>query len=202
MKLLVLGATGATGRLVVDQALAAGHTVRALVRSPEKVDAQPGLDVVAGQATDAGDVTQAMAGVDAVISTLGGTGGTVITDATRAVISGAATAGVTRFVELSSFAVLRERLSGPAKFMSRTAMGAMVKDKAAAEDALRASGLDYTLVHAVRLTNGPATGAAKPLPESVTLHMGDTISRADVAAWILTALTDTTTSRRSVAIAG
>ena len=202
MKLLALGATGATGRLVVDQALAAGHTVRALVRSPEKVDARPGLDVVAGQATDVGDVTQAMAGVDAVISTLGATGGPVITDATRAVISGAATTGVSRFVELSSFAVLRERLSGPAKFMSSTAMGAMVKDKAAAEDALRASDLDYTLVHAVRLTNGPATGAAKPLPESATLHMGDTISRADVAAWILTALSDTTTSHRTVAIAG
>nr|WP_211283682.1 hypothetical protein [Streptomyces antibioticus] len=40
MKLLVLGATGATGRLVVDQALAAGHTVR----SPQKVDARPGRE--------------------------------------------------------------------------------------------------------------------------------------------------------------
>jgi hypothetical protein len=40
------------------------------------------------------------------------------------------------------------------------------------------------------------------LPESATLRMGDTISRADVAAWMLTALTDTTTSRRSVVIAG
>jgi uncharacterized protein YbjT (DUF2867 family) len=202
MKLLVLGATGATGRLVVDQALAAGHTVRALVRSPRKLDARPGLEVVAGQATDAGDVTQAMTGVGAVVSTLGATGGTVITDATRAVISGANTTGVTRFVELSSFAVLRERLSAPAKLMSSTAMGAMVKDKAAAEDALRASDLDYTLVHAVRLTNGPATGVTKLLPGSATLRMGDTISRADVAAWMLTALNDTTTSRRSVVIAG
>jgi uncharacterized protein YbjT (DUF2867 family) len=155
-----------------------------------------------GRGTDAGDVTQAMSGVDAVISTLGATGGSVITDATQAVISGAATTGVTRFLELSSFAVLRERLSAPAKLMSSTAMSAMVKDKAAAEDALRAGDLDYTLVHAVRLTNGPATGAAKPLPESATLRMGDTISRADVAAWMLTALTDATTSRRSVVIAG
>ncbi|WP_427168746.1 NAD(P)-dependent oxidoreductase (plasmid) [Streptomyces sp. C1-1] len=202
MKLLVLGATGATGRLVVDQALAAGHTVRALVRSPGKLNARPGLDVVAGQATDPGDVTQAMTGVGAVISTLGATGGTVITDATRAVISGAATTGVSRFVELSSFAVLRERLSAPAKLMAGTAMAAMVKDKAAAEDSLRASDLDYTLVHAVRLTNGPATGTTEQLSESATLRMADTISRADVAAWMLTALTNPTTSRRSVVIAG
>ncbi|MFM9555190.1 NAD(P)H-binding [Streptomyces sp. cf124] len=180
MKLLVLGATGATGRLVVDQALVAGHTVRELVHSPQKLDARPGLDVVAGQATDFGDVTQAMSGVGAVIGTLRAVGGTVIT----------------RFVELSSFAVLRERLSAPAMLMPR------VKGKAAAEDALRASDLDYTLVHAVRLTNGPAAGVTKLLPESATLRMGDTVSRADVAAWMLTALTDTTTSRRSVVIAG
>lgn len=203
MKLLVLGATGATGRLVVDQALAAGHTVRALVRSPQKLEpARPGLDVVAGQATDTGDVTQAMVGVDAVISALGANGGTVITDATRAVISGATTAGVARFVYLSSFAVLRDRLSGPAKAMSSLAMSAMVKDKTAAEDALRASNLDWTVVHAVRLTNGPATQGAKELPPTATLRMGDTVSRADVAAWLLAAVADTSTSRRSVVIAG
>lgn len=113
-----------------------------------------------------------MSGVGAVIGTLRAVGGTVITDATQAVISGAATTGVTRFVELSSFAVLRERLSAPAKLMSSTAMSAMAKDKAAAEDALRASDLDYTLVQAVRLTNGPATGVTKLLPESATLRMG------------------------------
>ncbi|MFF4117639.1 NAD(P)-dependent oxidoreductase [Streptomyces sp. NPDC001714] len=202
MKLLVLGATGATGRIVVDQALAAGHTVRALVRSPQKLETRTGLEVVAGQATDAGDVTQAMSGVAAVISALGATGGSVITDATRAVISGAATTGVTRFVELSSFAVLQERLSGPAKLMSNTVMGAMVKDKATAEDALRTSDLGYTLVHAVRLTNGPATGAVKVLPESATLRMGDSISRADVAAWMLATVSDATFDRRSVVIAG
>lgn len=104
-----------------------------------------------------------MTGVAAVISTLGSTGGSVVTDTTLAVISGAATTGVTRFVELSSFAVLRERLSAPAKL--------------------------------------PATGAVKLLPESATLRMGATISRADVAARLLTATTDGTAGRRSVVIA-
>ncbi|TMD53495.1 MAG: hypothetical protein E6I85_08270 [Chloroflexi bacterium] len=51
MKLVVLGATGRTGRLVVEQALAAGHTVTALVRSPEKLaTSSSNLRVVAGQA--------------------------------------------------------------------------------------------------------------------------------------------------------
>jgi uncharacterized protein YbjT (DUF2867 family) len=132
MKLLVLGATGATGRLV------------------------------AGQATDPADVTQAMAGVDAVISTLGAAKDSVLTDATRAIIAGAAASGVL----------------------------------------LRGSDLDWTIVHSVRLANGPATGRARVVADSVTLRMGDSVARADVAAYLLAAVTDQTTSRRAVAIAG
>jgi uncharacterized protein YbjT (DUF2867 family) len=202
MKMLVLGATGATGRLVVDQALAAGHSVRALVRSPEKLTAaQPELEVVIGHATDPADVGPAMVGVDAVISTLGATKGSVVTDATRAIIAGAATSGVRRLVMLSSFAVLRDRLSGPAKLVSSVAMSAVVRDKAAAEDLLRDSDLDWTVIHAVRLTNGPATGHAKALPDTTTVRMGATISRADVAAWLLSAATDQSARGRAVVVA-
>src|SRR5260370_8811476 len=75
MNLVVLGATGGTGRLVVEQALAAGHTVTALVRSPEKLTLRnPNLHVIAGQATDRSAVSRALDGADALISTLGGTG--------------------------------------------------------------------------------------------------------------------------------
>jgi uncharacterized protein YbjT (DUF2867 family) len=63
---------------------ACGHKIRALVRSPDKLTVtDPGLEVMTGQATDAQDVGAAMAGVDAVISTLGGRGGNVLTRATR-----------------------------------------------------------------------------------------------------------------------
>ena len=203
MKLLVLGGTGATGRLVIDQALAAGHYVRALVRSPEKLTvASPALEVITGQATDPVEVGNAMAGVDAVISTLGAAKGSVMTGATRAVIAGSAVSGVRRVVVLSSFAVLRERLSGPAGLMSRLAMGALVKDKTAAEDLLRSSNLDWTIVHAVRLTNGPATGGARVVPGRATLKMGDSIARSDVAAWLLAEAADESASRRAIAIAG
>jgi uncharacterized protein YbjT (DUF2867 family) len=202
MKLLVLGATGATGRLVVEQALAAGHAVRALVRSPEKLAVRhPALEVVAGQATDPHHVGRAMTGTDAVISALGAAKGSVITDATRAVIAGAEATGVRRFVVLSSFAVVRDRLSGPAKIMSTLAMGAIVRDKATAEQLLRDSDLDVTIVHAVRLTNGPATGHAKALPDTATLRMSDSISRADAAAWLLSAAADRSAHRPAVAIA-
>jgi uncharacterized protein YbjT (DUF2867 family) len=190
MKLLVLGATGPTGQIVVDQALAAGHSVRALVRTPGKLTAtHPELEVITGQATDPADVAKAMAGVDAVISTLGAMKGTVITDATKAIIAGSAQTGVRRVVMLSSFAVARDRLSGPTKAMTGLAMGAVIKDKSAAEDLLRDSDLDWTVVHAVRLSNGPATGSAKVLPDTARLHVSSSISRADVATLLIDAAT-------------
>ena len=203
MKLLVLGGTGPTGALVIDQALAAGDTVRALVRSPEKVGASnPNLEVVTGQATEPADVTRALDGIDAVIVTLGATKGSVITDATRALLAGAAQHPVARVVVLSSFAVLRDRLSAPAKLMSGMAMGATVKDKASGEQLLRESGLNYTLVYATRLTNAAATGGATAVADGETLRLGHTVSRADVAAFLLAQARDTNTAQRAVTITG
>ena len=66
MNLLVLGATGRTGRLVVERALAAGHNVTALVRSLEKLTmSNSNLRVVAGQATNTSDISRALEGADA-----------------------------------------------------------------------------------------------------------------------------------------
>ena len=72
MNLLVLGATGGTGLQVVSQALAAGHVVTALVRTPAKLTVRDGrLRVVAGSVIDGDAMAQALPGQDAVISTLG-----------------------------------------------------------------------------------------------------------------------------------
>src|ERR1700737_1901819 len=98
MNLVVLGATGRTGRLVVEQALAAGHTVTALVRSPEKLTAgHSNLRVVRGEATETAAVSSALEGADAVISTLGGKG-SVIADSTRATAPAPRKAGARRRV--------------------------------------------------------------------------------------------------------
>jgi uncharacterized protein YbjT (DUF2867 family) len=201
MTILVLGATGDTGQLVVQQGLAGGQKIRALVRSPDKLTvSDPGLEVMTGQATDAQDVGAAMAGVDAVISTLGGRGGDVMTRATRAVIAGADARGVRRVVMLSTFAVRRDRLSPPARLVTKLAMDAEVRDKTTAEDLLRAADVDWTIAHAVRLTNGPATGDVEVVPEEATLHLRDSISHADVAAWLLGATADDSMIRRAVSI--
>jgi uncharacterized protein YbjT (DUF2867 family) len=202
MNLVVLGATGATGKLVVEQALATGHHVTALVRSPHKLTlSHPNLHIVTGDATDAAAVTRAVDGADAVITTLGATKGSIIADSTRAILAGARQHGVKRVVMLSSFAVERDRLTPLTRFMTGIVMRAVIKDKIAGEEALRASDLEWTIVYATRLTNGPATGSATIVPPTTKLDTSQSISRADVAAWLLEVATgDGRFSRQSVTI--
>jgi uncharacterized protein YbjT (DUF2867 family) len=201
MNLTILGAAGATGTQLAGQALAAGHHVTALVRSPEKLTVTgPNLYVVQGDATDRAAVAQAMKGADAVISTLGAKG-PVIADAARVIVDAANQDGAPRIVMLSSFAVDRDRLKPAAKLISGMVMGAMIKDKTAGEQALRASGLDWTIVYPTVLTNGPMT-AATVVPETTKVGMSQKISRADVASFLLQAATDGHYSRRAVIITG
>jgi uncharacterized protein YbjT (DUF2867 family) len=202
MNLVLLGATGGTGRLVVEQALAAGHTVTALVRSPEKVAVRnPNLHVVAGQATDPSAVARALDRADALISTLGG-GGSVISDSTQAIVEAAHKAGVSRVVLLSSFLVERDRFNPVTRLLTGIAMGSMIKDKSAGEKALRESNLDWTIVYASSLTDGPGRGQVAVLTETGRWTLSQRIARADVAAWLLRAATSPETSRRTVSITG
>ena len=202
MNLTVLGATGPTGTQLVEQALAAGHHVTALARSPEKLTVtDPNLFVVRGDATDRGAVAEALKGADAVVSTLGATTGSVIAGAGRAIVAVAAQEGPRRIVMLSSFYVARDRLKPASKLLTGMALGTQIKDKTAGEQALRASGLDWTVVYATRLTNGPKTGPTV-VPETTKVGILDTVSRAAVASFLLRAATDGLYSRRDVIITG
>ena len=201
MNLTVLGAAGATGVPLVEQAIAAGHQVTALARSAGDLTlTNPNLHVVQGDATDRAVVSQAMKGADAVISVLGARG-PVMAEATRAVVAAAEQAGPDRILMLSSFAVARDRLKPVSKLVTRMAMGSQVKDKAAGEEVLRASGLDWTIVYATKLTNGPKT-EPRVVPETEKVGISQTISRADVASFLLQAATDGLYSRRDVVITG
>ena len=201
MNLTLLGAAGATGVPLVEQALADGHHVTGLVRSRQKLSiTNPNLDVVEGDATDRAAVSQAMNGADAVISVLGARG-PVIAEATRAIVAVANQEGPERIVMLSSFAVARDRLTPISKLVTRMAMGSQIRDKAAGEDVLRASGLDWTIVYAAKLTNGPKT-EPRVVPETRKVGMVQKISRANVASFLLQAATDDLYSRRSVVITG
>jgi uncharacterized protein YbjT (DUF2867 family) len=202
LNLVVLGATGRTGRLVVEHALAAGHTVTALVRSPEKLTStNANLRVLTGQATETSAVSSALEGADAVISTLGGKP-SVIADSTRAIVAAARKAGVSRVVMLSTFAAERDRLDAGTRLLTGIGMGAMLKDKSAGEEILRRSDLDWTIVYASILSDSPASGSVVVLPEGAKRGLAQKISRADVAAWMVEAATTVQHSRSSVGITG
>jgi uncharacterized protein YbjT (DUF2867 family) len=201
VNLTVLGAAGATGIPLVEQALAGGHQVTALVRSQQALGiADPNLDVVEGDATDREAVSRATRGADAVISVLGARG-PVIADATRAVVDVSKHGGPERIVMLSSFAVARDRLTPFSKLVTRMAMGSQISDKAAGEEVLRASGLDWTIVYPTKLTNGP-DGEPRVVPETRKVGMLQKISRADVASFLLEAARNDLYSRRGVVITG
>ena len=200
MNLVVLGATGRTGQLVVEQALAAGHTVTALDRSLEKLTIRnSSLRVVAGSATDAADVARALAGADAVVSTLGG-GGSVIADSTGAIVAAARKTGVGRVVVLSSFFVQRDRLGAVPRLLTGVVMGSLIKDKSAGEQLLRQSDLDWTIIYASVLKDGPASGSVEVLSVGAKRRISDRVSRADAAGWMVRAATNIQFNHRSVGI--
>jgi putative NADH-flavin reductase len=116
MKLFVIGATGRTGQEIVQQALARGHHVTALVRSPESITVKSErLSVVKGNATDENQLFEAMQNHDAVISTLGPREvfkpSSLLTDSARATSSAMQRSGVKRLVVLSAAVVLQSEIN-------------------------------------------------------------------------------------------
>lgn len=207
MKFLVLGATGATGSLLVQRALFDGHELVAYVRTPAKMTPREGLTVVEGDVRDADALAEAMRGTDGVISALGYstmTPGDLITDSTRAIVQAAERSGTRRVVILSAFGVgdSLAKASTIARIMYSTGGKAIYADKAVGERILITSDLDWTLAYPVRLTNKPATGKARviDLEELTRLPGMPKIPRADVAEFLLRAAVDDTWSRRTAVL--
>ena len=204
-KLLVLGATGGTGRCIVSQALERGHEVTAFVRSPEK-RATTGVKVVVGSIPENADaLVEAMRGQDVVISALG-RGKTfkpdgLIARSTPAIVKAMKTAGVRRLIFTSAFGVSPAHTGIP--FFPRLFMGTLLRniyaDKRAGESALFASDLDWTLVYPSMLNDGPKTGKYR-VGEQLELSGFPKISRADVADFILNQVASRVYVRKGVII--
>jgi putative NADH-flavin reductase len=186
--MLVIGATGPTGREVVREALARGCAVAVLVRDPSAAASFPaGVHVHVGDVREEGVVRAALAGEQVVVSTLGvrrGTPvGTVRSDGTRVLVQAMAAAGVARLVSVSSIGVGSSlaSMSRGARFLWPRVVG---RDRLAeadrAEAAVRASSLDWTIVRPPRLIDGPASGKVQVGPD-VALGMQAQITRADLA---------------------
>lgn len=190
MRLLILGATGPTGRNLVDQALGAGNDVTTLVRDPTRLTiVHPRLAVVAGDATDPRTLEDAMGRKDVVLSALGAGNSLrsqIASRAMAALIPAMRARALQRVIFLSSFGVGEsfEQASLLQRIAYRTLLRHIFADKAKADAMLRASGLDWTLVYPTLLTNGARAGRYR-VGERLAMKGMAKISRADVAAFML-----------------
>jgi putative NADH-flavin reductase len=218
MEITVIGATGGTGLQVVEQALAAGHRVTAVVRNPAKLPSFPRASVSAGGPSSPGDLVvvkadvlssaelrPVVAGRDAVITTLG-PGGTspepIVTPALSALVEAMWEENATRVLLVSNSGM--HTAGDP--FVLRALVKPIVQrvlrhhyaDARRAEDLLMSTDLKWTIARPPRLTNGPRR--AYRTDPVANVRWGTTISRADLADFLLQAAPNPATIHQSTSL--
>jgi len=187
VKIFVIGATGRTGREVVEQALARGHDVTAFVRSPEAIGlTNEKLTVIKGEATGKDQLVNAMQNHDAVVSTLGPRKpfkpSSLLHDSALATTWTMQRSGVKRLLILSAAAHFPGIFNRIVSLILRNHM----RDSLAMEEIVEASGLDWTIARPPRLTEGEYTTYRSH--EGAAPKMGFSLSRKAVAAFMLDAI--------------
>src|SRR5437879_753576 len=187
MNLFVVGATGRTGREIVQQALARGHHVTAFVRSPESITIRnERLNVLKGNATNENQLFDAIQNHDAVVSTLGPRQplkpSSLLRDSALATTRAMNRSGVKRLLVLSAAA----HFSGiPNRIISLILRNHM-RDSLKMEEIVQGSGLDWTIARPPRLTQGNYITYRSR--EGAAPKMGFSLARKAVAAFMLDAI--------------
>lgn len=190
MKILVVGANGQIGTHLVKMIQESGkHSAKAMIRKPEQKDKFAALGAetaIANLEGEIEDIAKAAKDVDAVVFTAGsgpktGPDKTIMIDLDGAVKTIEATkqASIKRFIMISSYDTTREAIQeAPASFAP------YVIAKHYADEHLRASGLDYTMIHPGKLSNDPGTGKV----EAASTVRRDEVPREDIAKVIFESL--------------
>lgn len=191
--ILIAGASGRTGRLLVADALEAGHLVTALVRPGSRTGLpdHPRLRLVVGNVLEPTSLPEALLGCDVMISLLAPrprTSGRVYIEGTRNLADAAASAGVRRFIAVSAEGAGVESSALPLgyRLVRRIPVVArLYPDIARMESELTArTDVDWTVVRPAILTNGPRTRRYRCVTGPV-VPGGLRVSRADLAAFLL-----------------
>ena len=207
MKLVVFGASGGTGREIIGQALDQGHEVTAFVRDPKKlVIKHSKLHIIEGDALkDQSAIANAIAERDAIICALGVANSLksagLIAGGLAAIVPVAEKHNARRLILISAFGVGDSFRNAPLvpRLMYRLLLDDIYRDKKAGEDFLKASGLDWTIIHPVMLTTGPKTGTYRS-GKRLDLRGIPKISRADVAHFALAQLESKVFLRKTAVI--
>ncbi|MEM6261043.1 MAG: SDR family oxidoreductase [Bacteroidota bacterium] len=192
--LAIFGASGQTGQHVLRMALEKGYRVKALARTPEKITQQsPLLSIIQGDVLNAHEVEKTIEGTDVVLSLFGHVKGSpewLQTNGTQNIVAAMKQHGVAKIISLSGGGLPFPEKDQP-KFTDHLIRGIMklfvpkvLSDAIRHHEVLAGSGLDWTIVRGPRLTNDPAKGAYRV--GWVGVNAGTKVSRADLAAFILT----------------
>ncbi|MDL1891529.1 SDR family oxidoreductase [Sphingobacteriales bacterium CHB3] len=209
MKLLIIGATGGTGRELVEQALAQGHDVTAFVRNPSKIEIKnERLTIARGDVLDYQSVEKAVQGKDAVLSALGHNRWfvrtTILSEGTKNIITAMEKHGVKRFVCETTLGIgdTRGKLGlYYTLFVIPVIVFFYFRDKETQERHIKESRLDWIIVRPGQLTNGKRLGKYRHGMNIGSWLRTVSISRADVADFMLRQLTDDTYLHKTPAIA-
>jgi putative NADH-flavin reductase len=206
VNVIVFGSNGGIGRNVVEQALAAGHTVTAVARRPESVSIQHRhLTVQRGDVLDPASIAPLFVGQDAVVSAIGteSRGPTVLySDGIGNILQAMQPAGARRLLCISATGLdpgpLIQRWI--AKAVLWRLLHGMYTDLVCMEERVKSSSVNWTIIRPPRLTDKPHTGR---YVASHNQHLPSAwvISRADLADYIVKHLDDPATYRAWVEVA-
>ena len=204
MKLFVLGATGKTGGTLVAQAVARGHAVTTLGRSPFTGVWDAKILNLSGNPMSEAELADALPGHDAVLSVLGtrGLGATsVLVDSSRATIAAMRTAAVRRLVILSS-ALLDTHIGFVNRIVGRTVLRHFSSDQRAMEKLVTASDLDWTILRPPRMTESAPDEQSSATLDEPRDAAGMLITKEEVARVMLDTVENQRYIRQVVHIRG
>lgn len=200
MKVIVFGASGGTGRQLVQQALEQGHEVTAFLRSPEKLGlSHANLRLAKGDALDAAAIERVMPGHNAVLCALGAPAlktGTIRSVGTRNIVAAMEKAGVKRLICQTSlgYGDSKAVLKVTSFFFRFIVVPLLLRqgfaDHERQEAHIKASNLDWVIARPGNLTDGTRTGRYRHGFAADDRSIRGEISRADVADFMLRQLTD------------
>jgi putative NADH-flavin reductase len=208
MKIAIFGATGETGRQLVEQALAAGYQVVAYVRNPSKLNTKhENLTIVQGELADQAIIERAVSAADAIISVLGPRGGSKgkpITRGMQNIIEAMKKQGVRRLIISSTLSAkdpndLPDFKAKALVNLVKLTMHAAYEEIVSVADTVRKSDLDWTIVRLTTLNNNPKSGKVR-VGYLGKGEVGLRISRADLAEFMLKQVQDTKYLRQAPVI--
>jgi nucleoside-diphosphate-sugar epimerase len=198
LRVLIIGATGGTGRQLVQQALDQGHQVTAFVRDPSKLRIEhANLRVVKGNVLDYASVESAMRGQSAVLCALGHKRffypNKIQSNGMRNILRAMKACDVPRLICETALGIGNSvgRLGLPHTFfILPLILPFYMWDKLRQEELITASDRDWVIVRPGVLTNGDARGSYRHGPKVGSYLWPLKISRADVSDFMLKQLTD------------